>query len=287
MRIAVLSNSKAWHFQDLKRAAGSKHDVFNFPFEALSAELSGCGKHTFNLDADCVIVRTMPAGSLQQIVFRMDLLARLQESGVDVFNSPRSIEVAVDKYLSLSLLNAAGVPVPETRVAQTVEEAMRQFAQFSNDVVVKPIFGSMGNGICRIRDSAAASKYFSECIEVGEVIYQQKFIEHAGFDIRLLVMGEKVFGMKRVNAAHWITNISQGGIGHPYSPSEFEIKLARQAAGAVGAHFAGVDLINDPTTNRQLVIEVNAVPGWRETAKVIRQDVSALYLNEIEKLRIT
>ena len=281
MRIAVLSTPNAWHFNDLKRAAGVDCEVFNFPFEQLSAEIERDGSPMFNLEADCVIVRTMPPGSLQQIVFRMDLLARLQQSGVKVFNSPKSIEAAVDKYLSLSLLSAAGVPVPETKVAQTVDEAMQHFSQFRNDTVVKPIFGSMGNGISRIQDAEQAHECFSAAIEAGDVIYQQEFVDHPGFDLRLLVLGEKVLGMKRVNAGHWITNISRGGVGEPYVPTDFEIELALKSARAVGAHFAGVDVVTDVATQRQLVVEVNAVPGWRETSKVLNQDVAALLLDEI------
>ena len=79
-----------------------------------------------NLDA--VLVRVMPAGSLEQIVLRMDLLNRLAAGGVRVVNSPRAVEISVDKYLSLSLMAAGGLPVPETAmVAQTVDQAIASF----------------------------------------------------------------------------------------------------------------------------------------------------------------
>ena len=125
MRIVVLSAPDAWHFLDLKRAGKSEHQVGNLRFEELAAFVRG--EQQFNIDADCVIARTMPAGSLQQVVFRMDLLARLSASGVLVLNSPKSIEAAVDKYLSLELLASTGVPVPRTCVSQRVSTALEQF----------------------------------------------------------------------------------------------------------------------------------------------------------------
>jgi len=281
MRIAVLSSPDAWHFRDLKRASGDKFDVFNFRFEDLCAQIDSDSVSSmghFNLQAECVIVRTMPPGSLEQIVFRMDLLARLERCGMTVLNPPKTIEASVDKYLSLALLNSAGVPVPKTKVSQTLESALEHFDQLGKDSVVKPIFGSMGNGIERLQNQSDAKSYFESAIDNGRVIYQQEFIEHAGYDVRLLVIGDRVLGMKRSNTNHWITNISKGGRGERYCPTEQERELAIESASAVGARFAGVDLVYESKTGRQFVVEVNAVPGWRATSRVLEVDVAELIL---------
>jgi RimK family alpha-L-glutamate ligase len=279
MRIAVLCSPEAWHFRDLKRAAGDRHELQSFRFEDLTARIAE--QSTFNLSADCVIVRTMPPGSLQQIVFRMDLLGQMARSGVMVLNPPRSIEAAVDKYLSLALLQASGVPVPQTMVSQTVAAGLRHFEKLGSDVVVKPLFGSLGNGIVRIRSATEAATHFQKAVDEGQVVYQQSFIDHGGCDIRLLVIGEQVLGMKRINCGHWITNISQGGTGQPYSPTQFETELAIRAARSLGAHFAGVDLLYDANKN-PFVVEVNAVPGWQAISKVLQIDIASQVLAEIE-----
>jgi len=215
MRIAVLSSPSGWHFRDLQRAAekhaGKKLEVFSFDYQQICAELGGSEHPRFNLDADCVVVRTMPPGSLQQVVFRMDLLARLEHSGVAIFNPPKTIEAAVDKYLSLALLSSAGIDVPNTKVAQTVDEALDHFERLGGESVIKPLFGSMGAGIERLQSVDQANAYFSSAVESGNVIYQQQFVKHDGFDIRLLVIGDLVVGMKRTNNGHWVTNIAQGG----------------------------------------------------------------------------
>ena len=285
MRIAVLSSPDAWHFLDLKRAAGDVHDVISFRFEELAARIED--RRIFDLKADCVVVRTMSAGSLQQVVFRMDFLGQLAATGTLVLNSPKSIEAAVDKYLSLAMLSEAGVSVPRTSVSQTVSVAVKAFEQLGGNVVVKPLFGSMGNGIVRLRSPDEAKNVFEELIESGSVVYQQEYVDHDAFDLRLLVVGDEVLGMKRTNSSNWITNISQGGVGEPYSPSPEEKQIAVRAARSVGAHFAGVDLIYESNSGRQLVLEVNAVPGWRAISQVLKLDVAKMFLGEIEKLLIS
>lgn len=282
MRIAVLCSPDGWHFQDLCRAAGQNHEVISFPFERLASEVNGAT--FFNLSADAVIVRSMPPGSLQQIVFRMDLLGQLAANGTLVLNSPRSIEAAVDKYLSLTMLQANGVPVPNTMVSQGVGEAIEQFESLGKDVVVKPLFGSMGNGLVRLRNVDQAVACFQQLSDQQQVIYQQQFVEHGGFDTRVLVIGDQVLGMKRTNPGNWITNISQGGVGVRYEPSSDETELAIRSARAVGAHFAGVDLLRRTSDGRQFVLEVNAVPGWQAISAVRNTDVAKMILGETESM---
>ena len=57
----------------------------------------------------------MPPGSLEQVVFRMDVLGRLEAAGKVVINPPRAIEAAVDKYLASAKLAAAGLRIAAHR----------------------------------------------------------------------------------------------------------------------------------------------------------------------------
>src|SRR5262249_57732183 len=73
---------------------------------------------------DGVLVRTMPPGSLEQVVFRMDVLHRLQARGVAVLNPPSAVETCVDKYLATAKLEAAGLLVPPTLACQNADAAL-------------------------------------------------------------------------------------------------------------------------------------------------------------------
>ncbi len=68
-------------------------------------------------------MRAIPAGSLEQIIFRMDALFRLEKAGVRVINSAKVIERTVDKYYTSWLLEQAGLPTPRTVVAERFEDA--------------------------------------------------------------------------------------------------------------------------------------------------------------------
>ena len=47
--------------------------------------------------ADGVFARIIPSGSLEQIIFRVDALHRLEERGIRVVNSPRAIERTINE----------------------------------------------------------------------------------------------------------------------------------------------------------------------------------------------
>lgn len=110
-----------------------------------------CGDRDLR-NLDVVLVRTMPPGSLEQVVARMDMLAGLEACGVRVINSPRALECAVDKYLTTQRLALAGIPVPATIVCENSDTALEAFERLGRDVVVKPLFGAEGRGIMRVSD---------------------------------------------------------------------------------------------------------------------------------------
>ncbi len=150
--LIALVSGFGWHVGDLLRAAG-RLDVSlqPVPFSRVSAVVGakdgGQRVTAGELDltaADGVLVRMMPPGSLEQVVFRMDALHRIVAAGVPVLNPPRAVEAAVDKYLTLALLEAAALPVPPTWAGQGATEGLAAFDALGGDVVVKPLFGSEG-----------------------------------------------------------------------------------------------------------------------------------------------
>lgn len=287
MRIAVLSSSDSWYVRDLQRAAYGVHVVEPLPFSRIQSSLHGHARVASGeiplQQYDAVLVRTMPPGSLEQVVFRMDALQSLEQMGVTVVNSAKAIETAVDKYLTLSKLKAMGFDVPRTETSQTVEEAMAGFARLKADVVLKPLFGSEGRGITRINDEAIAERTFKLLIQLGAVVHQQEFIEHEGADLRLLCLGGEVLGMRRHNSLDWRTNVSRGALTEPLVVTDELSDLAERATRAVHAAIAGVDLL-PAKDGRLLAIEVNAVPGWRALATTLGIDVAEKVLAVVEGL---
>src|SRR5205085_10961581 len=213
MRIALLSAGSGWHVRDLQRAAaGLGHDAVAVDFRRVTAGLGVAADSLAGFDG--VMVRTMPPGSLEQVVFRMDMLHRLQARGVAVLNPPAAVETCVDKYLASARLEAAGLRVPPTAVCQHADAALEAFGALGGDVVVKPLFGSEGRGMVRISDPEMAWRTFRTLERTQAVLYVQRFIRHPGWDLRVFVLGGRVLtAMRRRSRGDWRTNVAQGGAG--------------------------------------------------------------------------
>ena len=77
-------------------------------------------------------------------------------------------------------------------------------------------------------------------------------------------------------------NLSQDGTAVPWTPSAEELLLARRAAETTGAIFAGVDLMHRSDL-QPVVIEVNAVPGWKGLEQTCRVPVAHRFVEWIEQ----
>ena len=225
---------------------------------------------------DGVFVRGVPGGSLEAITLRLDVLHHLALLGVPVFNAGCAIERTVDKAMTSLLLKRQGIATPPTFVSETLATtATYVTAQLAAGVslVKKPLFGSQGKGLRRIRTTADLGYLLP-----GEIAYLQHFIgpEKSPYrDYRVMVIdGHAVAAMARVSA-HWITNRAQGAECQALTLAADLAALAERATAAVGADYAGVDLLRD-AAGRWLVTEVNGIPAWQGLQQASGIDITAL-----------
>jgi RimK family alpha-L-glutamate ligase len=286
VRVAILAARQGWHTDQLRRALAERgHDGCVLPYEALVVRLGATARFVSAGEdlAACaaVLARIIPAGSLEQIIFRVDALHALEERGVPVINSPRTIERTVDKLWTTALLAQAGLAVPETVVCEHPDEALAAFRALG-DVIVKPLFGSMGLGMVRVTSEEMAFRVFRTLETLRGVYYVQRAIDHAGCDVRAFVVGGRVLGAIERSAPPpaWKTNLARGGRARAVTLEPERAELAVTAAGAVGAEYAGVDLLpaRDGTV---YVVEVNGIPGWRGLQEATSIDVAAAIVEHV------
>src|SRR3712207_3196572 len=103
MHFGVLAAADSWYFADLQRAAGGRCQLTSLSYRSLQSSVTGGQLSVSSYKVDLaqlngLLVRSMPPGSLEQVVFRMDALAQLEVAGVTVINPAKAIEAAVDKY---------------------------------------------------------------------------------------------------------------------------------------------------------------------------------------------
>jgi RimK family alpha-L-glutamate ligase len=270
-RIGILSSQRGYHVTALEeavRSRGNEPVFYNITRLAGSIGSTPAVHSRGQVLEECraLLVRTIPAGSLEQIVFRMDALHRLEKLGVRVVNSPSGIERTVDKYYTSFLLADAGIRTPKTVVAEDFETAF-DACRGMGDVVIKPLFGSEGKGMVRVSDEETAYRVLRAWELHRYIFYVQQYLPHSGQDIRAFVIGSRVAAAMRRFAPGWKTNYSKGAEVRPVMLTPEMEALSVRAAQCIGLDYAGVDLM-EAEDGETYVVEVNSIPGWRGLEKI-------------------
>jgi RimK family alpha-L-glutamate ligase len=212
-KLGILSSQRGYHVLELEEAIRKRgHEPVFYNITRIAGWIGRDPALHVRGDAieECraLLVRTIPTGSLEQIVFRMDALHRLEKLGVRVINSAASIERTVDKYYTSFLLADAGIPTPRTLVTEDFQTALKACCEMG-DVVLKPLFGSEGKGIVRAIEEETAYRVLRSW-ELSRYIYcVQEYIPHYQEDIRAFIVGEQVVAAMRRRGKKWKTNFYQ------------------------------------------------------------------------------
>ncbi len=275
--IVLLGAGEGWHTARLEPAllaAGAVPSRISFTACGLAPGQPGVrlGRRTSLPDA--VIVRAMPAGTFEQVTLRLGVLHALGLLGVTVINTAQAIERCVDKSMTGFLLTRAGLPTPPAWTVERLPEAaaiVEAEAALGNRLVAKPLFGAQGKGLRLV----ARPEDLPEEAEAGGVWHLQRYVgrEHGWQDHRVLVIGDRAVAAMERHGTNWITNVRQGGVPRAAAVEGPLARLAVAAAAAVGAFYAGVDLIE--TDAGPTVLEVNSMPAWRGLQSVCEVDIAA------------
>ncbi|MEM0232478.1 MAG: RimK family alpha-L-glutamate ligase [Candidatus Nezhaarchaeales archaeon] len=281
MKIGIFTrNEHSWCSRKLRdEIIKAGHEPYPIKFGRVRVNIGSKPSVTLS-DVDLVnelsiaIVRPIGRCSVDECFFRIDLLHKLERAGLPIVNKPSAIEKCMSKFTALSLLEEHGLPVPKTVVTENPIEALKAYYEFGQDVVVKPLYGSRGFGIARVRDEDVAKRVLSDLHFLRHVLYVQEFIQHGGRDIRVFVVGgEVIASMQRVSSG-WKTNIALGAKPVPLTPDEQLLDLASKACEVLGCEVAGVDIIESPSSG-YLLTEVNSQPGWMGLQAVTKVNIAA------------
>lgn len=192
------------------------------------------------------------------------LANQLELLGIPVFNSAHSIAVSDDKIATYQALSAKQLPIPQTIIAPKIFTSHKE-SSFDLDaiieklgipLIVKESFGSFGEQVYLIQTQDELKKKIGALH--GQPYMFQEFINSSyGKDLRLQVVGDEVVAaMMRTSENDFRANITAGGKMKPYQPTEEEKELAIAGTKAIGADFAGVDLLFGE--NGPLICEINS-----------------------------
>lgn len=215
-----------------------------------------CSTHTLD-ECEKIFVRGLSLETIDQVVYRVDVLRRLENLGVECINSPSAIEKCLNKSYATSLFEDAGLRVPRTVCCENYDDAYSAFLEMK-DVVVKALCGSSGMNMVRVNDEDMAYRLLHSLEFHKFVFYVQEFLEHKNEDFRLLTCRDEVLCTAKRKGLSWITNVHQGGTCERIDPPKEMVEMALTASRLMGCHYCGIDILE--SGGELYIIEANAIP---------------------------
>ncbi len=285
-KVAVFTEDAGWHGAQLKLAFAARG------VDAVFVSLQDC-----MIDLSCefsnvkpvikiphfaglpkaVFVRGISGGTLQQVTTRLNILHMLKALGVTVYNDGKAIERTVDKTMTSFLLQQQSVATPRTWVCESRSEA-HDVMQNHEKLVIKPIFGSQGQGV-RLVNSKKLPLPMDAFVD--GVFYLQQFIE-ASCDYRVFVVNNQVVAAMQRTGETWLHNVAQGARCENImnkSAEKYVLEVALQASSVLDIAYCGVDVIRDKA-GKCWVLEVNSIPAWRGLQEVTQTNIAQVLVND-------
>lgn len=195
----------------------------------------------------------------------LKLVPHLHHMGVPLVNKLDAIRLAKDKFLTLQVLSAFQIPIPDTGFINAYEGFQSVLDRLDGyPVVVKQVSGREGEGVFLVNNDHKARLILHDNLETGKGMLVQRFIPPENrLDIRVIVIGGKVSGaMKlRPKPGDFRSNFHLTQKSWPVELLPQWEEIALKASGALGLEIAGVDLIVD-ADGKVRVIELNYSPGF-------------------------
>ena len=213
-----------------------------------------------------------------------DLIAQLERYNIFCLNSLETIEACGDKYRTYLKLTDSGLPCPRSAIIHSeemIEPAVKRIGG-NFPVVIKLLSGSKGVGVfvSDSHKSLVSTLQVMWKLDPHAELLLQEYIE-SDFDIRVHVLGDQVVAaMKRfVIKDDFRSNYSLGSDIEAVELEKEQKDICIRAAKAVGAMWAGVDMIISKADKKPYFLEVNSSPGTFGIEKATKKDLMSVIMN--------
>ena len=287
-RIAIFTDDPGWHGARLRSAFSAKG--FGSEYVSLTecriiVDTDSLPIHIPGFEQvlpDAVFVRGVPGGSLEEVVFYLDILHALKALGIPIYNDGRAIERSVDKAMTSFLLGNAGLATPPTWVVHNHTEALaiaERELHKGYKLITKPLFGSQGEGI-RLLEKMTDLFWLTGS---HGIYYLQRFVDCDGddySDCRVFVINGRVVACMRRCGVSWLNNVARGARCEVIRADRTMMELAERSIAALAMDYGGVDIIRDKNGDYS-VIEVNSIPAWKGLQSVCGIDIAELLVQDL------
>ncbi len=114
-----------------------------------------------------------------------------------------SVDIAANKELTNRLLHEIGIPVPRSATVRNLEDAVRQANRIGYPVVIKPLDGNHGRGVCiNLKTDEEVRRFYpvADAETRAGIVVVESFI--TGRDYRILVVNNQVVAVAERVPAH-------------------------------------------------------------------------------------
>src|SRR5215475_12884958 len=213
--------------------------------EAIYPEDSGIDVARVEAECDLYLLKSGTETALS-------LAGVLHAAGAKIINPYPTVVAMRDKIVSTKMLQSAGVPLPETWFASKPEQLAGLLKE--GPIVVKPFWAaSQGRGVQIIRTEDELANVSGE----DGVVFAQRFHQPDGRDHKLYVIGDQVFGVRRV----WPPKTLEDKLGAPFDVTGETREIALACGRAFGVGLYGVDLIT--SGGKPYIVDINTFPGFK------------------------
>jgi ribosomal protein S6--L-glutamate ligase/gamma-F420-2:alpha-L-glutamate ligase len=215
----------------------------------------------------------------------------LEKAGLRLFNRAKCMEVCDDKMATHIALANSSIPMPKTipgLLCYNKEEAVRDEivtklnALLNFPIIIKESYGSLGKGVYKA-ENLTELKEIMEQIKCVPHLFQEFIKESYGKDIRVIVIGNKVFTqMLRKSDVDFRSNAELGGCAYESNLPQNYIDLCEKVAKILELDYCGIDILIGKNGNPS-VCEVNSNAFWGKIEQVTKTNVAKAYAMHIIK----
>lgn len=292
MKIPIFTDDAGWQGNQLKLAFAKRGVEASFVslqdcMIDLSQSRSQIHIPGFEVTPRAVFIRGVAGGTLQQVITRLNVLHLLTMQGVRIYNQARAIERTVDKAMTSFLLREHQVMTPATWACESrlqAEIVREQAAKNDQQLVLKPLFGSQGQGVRKLEAHEPLPVPMQQYVD--GIYYFQEFIETADapHDYRVFVVAGQVISTMRRLGDGFVNNVAAGGRCEAVKADDAMVEIALKAAKAVDIDYCGVDVIQS-ASGEYYVLEVNSIPAWRGLQSVTSFNIAEVLVDDfLQKL---
>jgi ribosomal protein S6--L-glutamate ligase len=181
----------------------------------------------------------------------MSMAGALHSIGAAVLNPYPVAAILRDKIITERILRRAGVPTPDTFVADRAEHLAPLLV--AGPLVIKPYRGSRGRGVRVVWDADE----LDEITSLDGPLFAQRFQKPQGLDRKIYCIGTQLFGVERV----WPALTYEEKVGRPFTITPELREIALRCGRAFGVDLMGLDVVF--SDGRPYVVDVNSFPGFK------------------------